>query len=78
MQATARDVMAQGIDNIDRAMTEVALLGTVHDEAIGEIKEEHIFNGTLDSFNYQLCKMPAWADGLPLEAEGYIEKRYRK
>lgn len=78
MQATARDVMAQGVDNVDIYMPEVDLLGTVHDEAIGEIDECNINENTLARFNQQLCNMPSWADGLPLEAEGYIEKRYRK
>lgn len=78
IQALARDVMAQGLLNVDHYMNEISLLGTVHDEAIGEIQENWIDDHILEKFNNHLCLMPSWANGLPLAAEGYIAKRYKK
>lgn len=78
MQALARDVMAQGMTNITNYMKEVALLGSVHDEVLGEIRIKDIHHHTMVSFNTRLCDMPEWANGLPLEADGYMAERYRK
>ena len=78
MQATARDVMAQGLLNIQRDMPEISLRASVHDEAIGVVNVEDIYDTTLADFERCMCTMPPWAKGLPLEAEGYIERRYRK
>lgn len=78
VQATARDLLAIGKLNIRKYMPEVQLNLSVHDEAGGLIKDEDIYPGTMDKFNRLLCLKPEWAEGLPLEAEGYIEKRYKK
>lgn len=77
-QGLARDIMAIGLVNIDDNMPQINLIGTVHDEAIGEIEDRFIHEGLLAEFNNNLCRMPEWANGLPLSAEGYIAKRYRK
>jgi len=77
IQALARDIMAYGLTIVKRRMPFITLLGTVHDEAIGE-GDGDMSQSTLDNFNKCLCKLPGWAEGLPLEAEGYIAKRYRK
>lgn len=76
-QATARDIMGQGLINIRENMQEVDLLGTVHDEAIGEIDDEYADDHHLELFNNNLCSIP-WATDLPLAADGYIAQRYRK
>lgn len=78
IQALARDIMAQGALNVQDYMPELNLIGLVHDEAIAEIQEGFLNHNTLYDFNKYLCKMPKWADGLPLAAEGYIAKRYKK
>lgn len=77
VQGSARDVMAQGIMNITDNMKSVRLCGTVHDEAIGIIYDRKIVPSTIDFFNTMLCTQPCFP-GLPLEAEGYISKRYKK
>jgi len=77
IQALARDIMAHGLVMVKENMPHVQLLGTVHDEAIGEV-DELVTSHTMRQFNECLCRLPAWAKGLPLEAEGYIAKRYRK
>jgi DNA polymerase bacteriophage-type len=77
IQGTARDVMAEGILNIRRELPEVKLVCTVHDEGIGEcdsVNAEYY----ADKFEELMCRMPSWADGLPLHAAGYVAQRYRK
>lgn len=78
IQGLARDVMGNGLLAIKRDLPQIDLLGTVHDEAIGEMDEHRVTDTTMDEFNDALCELPLWAEGLPLRAEGYIAKRYRK
>jgi hypothetical protein len=58
-------------------MQECTLIGTVHDEALSLINVLDITESTLDTFNKHLCAC-SFSPGLPLEAEGYIAKRYKK
>ena len=80
VQGLARDVMALGMQNVIREMPEVDLIGTVHDEAIGLIDDEWINDFTQTRFNDLLCSvtMDNWTETIPLTAEGYIAKRYKK
>jgi len=48
---------------------------TVHDEGVFEIDEGF---GSLDEAKQIFTKQPAWSDVLPLAAEGWRGKRYRK
>jgi len=77
IQGEARDCMAEGLKNVRENIPEVDLLGMVHDEGIGETDEDNA-ERKLKKFIYELCDMPKWAEGLPLKAEGYYAKRYRK
>lgn len=77
VQGSAREVMGQGMLNVKERMPEVIQRATVHDEDISMIREDDIRPDTLGRFNDCLCDIP-WADGLPLKAEGWIGKRYRK
>lgn len=77
VQGFTRDIMAQGLLNIENHMPIVRLIGTVHDEALGLISESDIHPSTLDTFNFHLCNID-FAEGLPLEAKGFIAKRYKK
>lgn len=77
VQGTAREVMAQGLLNVKERMPMVTLLASVHDEAIAKVKKKHMYSGIYEDFNKNLCDIP-WADGLPLAADGWIGKRYRK
>lgn len=72
-QAVARDVMAEGIRNAETNDFEVVT--NVHDEIIAEEDEGE---RTHEEFCRIICKMPSWADGLPLVAKGYTARRYRK
>jgi len=76
-QATAREVMAQGLLNVQKNMPEISLLATVHDEAIGTTRIDHKSDEQLERFNYNLCDIP-WAKDCPIGAEGYYSQRYKK
>jgi DNA polymerase len=77
IQGTAREVMAQGLLNIQDKMPEAKLIGTVHDEALAKIKDKFITDSTLSTFDSLLCDIP-WAQECPIKAKGYIAKRYKK
>jgi len=77
VQATARDIMAHGMVNVHQNMPEIKLIGTVHDEIMGMIRESDLTESTYDNFVTQLCDIP-WAKGIPLAADGFIAKRYKK
>jgi len=76
-QGSAREVMGQGMQNIRDHMPEVKLIASVHDEALGIIKNEDIKSDTLDRFNFHLCDID-WAPDAQLSAKGWIGQRYRK
>jgi DNA polymerase len=73
VQATAADVLRQGMLNLEAAG--YILIGTVHDEAMTEQDEDF---GSLEEMKELMCRMKSWADGLPLDASGFIAKRYKK
>jgi DNA polymerase len=73
VQAIARDLMAQGMLNADRAGYPIVL--TVHDEAVADVPNGF---GSLAEFERHLCTLPEWASGLPLVAAGYEAQAYRK
>ena len=47
----------------------------VHDEIVADVPDDF---GTLEEFEKLMCVLPDWAGGLPVTAEGYESKRYRK
>ena len=73
VQAIARDLLLAGMFKLEEAGYEI--VGTVHDEVITEIPESF---GSLDEASQLMCSLPEWAEGIPVEAEGFREKRYRK
>jgi DNA polymerase len=68
-QATARDVIAENMLAATEAGFKIVL--TVHDEIVTE-------GGDLETLLSILRKSPDWASGLPLDAAGWIGKRYKK
>lgn len=73
VQGSARDIMAHGWLNTEAAGYKA--LFSVHDELASEYPE-----GQADLHEYErlLCDLPAWAQGCPVTAEGYVAKRFRK
>lgn len=72
-QATARDVLVNGLFQAETHDYPVVL--HVHDEAVAEVPETA---GSVEEFEKLLCTTPVWAAELPLEAEGWRGKRYKK
>jgi DNA polymerase len=88
VQGLSREIMGRGMLNLLENMPDVTLIGTVHDEALGLVseealgynefmREEHECSSYLEEFNHQLCDV-SFVPGLPIEAKGYISKRYKK
>lgn len=77
VQGTAREVMAQGMLNVQKRTSHIKLIGTVHDEALGLIPAPRATPLALEEFNKNLCDVP-WAKSCPITAAGFIDNRYRK
>lgn len=73
-QATARDLMAQAMVRCDEH-PKYDVLMSVHDELIAECPQGA---GDLAEFEAIMVAKPLWADGCPIDAEGWIGPRYRK
>ena len=72
-QAIARDLLAEAIPRAERAGYAIVL--HVHDEAIAEVDKDF---GSIEEFESIMSKLPKWAKGCPVTAEGWIGERYKK
>ena len=72
-QATARDVMVEAM----LGLKDLPLIATVHDELIAEIDEDDA-ELVRDRMLKTMRRTPAWASGLPVDAAGFIVRRYQK
>ncbi len=68
-QAIARDLLAEALVRLEDAGYRT--VGHVHDEVIVE-------SDALDDITRIITENPPWADGLPLNGEGFVTTRYRK
>ena len=73
VQAAARDLMANGMLKVESDKYQIVL--TIHDEIVSECDEGQ---GNLPEFCKLMCDKPEWAKDIPVTAEGWIGKRYRK
>jgi DNA polymerase len=69
-QAVARDVLSEALVRLQRYGRKV--VGHVHDEILVEGLE------SVEDITKIMVESPTWADGLPLNAEGFTCPRYRK
>lgn len=72
-QAVARDLLRDAIFRLEEAGYEVVM--HVHDEVVCEVdsRADHV-----EKIETIMCQVPPWAAGLPVTAEGWTGKRYRK
>jgi DNA polymerase len=93
-QAVARDLMANAVLNVEAADYDVVLTvhdeliaeigegcecGTCHwCDVRGQPSEKEYHETMLDMFLKLMCDTPTWARGLPVAAEGWVGRRYRK
>jgi DNA polymerase bacteriophage-type len=68
-QAIARDILAEALVRLEAAGYRT--VGHVHDEVIVESED-------LEGVSRLVTENPSWADGLPLDGEGFTTHRYRK
>jgi DNA polymerase len=76
VQATARDVMRDALLRLDRMEGKpYKPVLSVHDELVSEVKPER---ADLAEYCTIMSTLEPWAEGLPVKAEGWIGRRYRK
>lgn len=76
VQAIARDVLLHSMIRADEMGAEIFL--HAHDEIGTLINEDDPFGFGPSDLQAAMCETPSWAPGLPLHAEGYVSKIYRK
>lgn len=73
VQGTARDLLANALINAANAGYDTVF--RVHDEIICEVPNGY---GSVDELCKLMCIKPEWADGLPLNADGFECEYYKK
>lgn len=73
VQAFCRDLLCCGLKNLEAAGYPIVM--HIHDEAVAEVPKGY---GSLGEFENLLAKLPEWAEGLPLRAEGWVGPYYHK
>lgn len=72
-QSVARDILMNGMQNLDRAGYQVVL--HVHDEAVCETP---IGTGSLEEVKELMLQLPSWCKDMPLKAAGEESLYYKK
>lgn len=73
VQAVSRDLMVAAAHRCEEAGIPVVL--TVHDELVCEVPADRADPGELERI---MSVTPAWAQGWPIRAEAWCDRRYRK
>jgi DNA polymerase len=71
-QAVSRDLLVDALKNLESKNYKT--VAHIHDEIICEFDESHSLEEMIDI----MTQKPAWAKTLPLKAEGFTSKRYKK
>lgn len=75
VQAVARDCLAAAIMNLDSAGYDICF--HIHDEIVAEIPTNDKSKNLEEAIKL-MCKVPKWAEGLPLNADGFAGEYYKK
>ncbi len=75
IQAISRDLLVDAMLRCEKAGYKVVL--HVHDEIVAEVDKRFSIL-MLDNFLNSITTLPKWAEGCPVEAEGWRGKRYKK
>lgn len=73
VQASSNDLLRYSMFNVEANGFPIVI--HVHDEAGAEILRG---SRTLEEYNYLMAMAPSWADGLPMGADGWIGRRFKK
>lgn len=76
VQAIARDLLAVSMIKLNKKGFEISM--HVHDEAVAEIPDDDHQEATLEEICAIMGEPVEWAEGLPLAADGYLTKYYKK
>lgn len=74
IQAMARDILVYGMLCAEEAGYKVLM--SVHDEIVTEVPDNSVYSA--EELCAYACMCEEWAASIPLSAEGYEAKRYRK
>lgn len=72
-QAFCRDILAAALLRVEAAGYPVVL--SVHDEGVSEVPEDY---GSVTEYEELMVAPLSWAPGLPMAAEGWTARRYKK
>lgn len=75
-QSVTRDLLAEAMLRLDADGWDIAL--HVHDEVAADVPVFGDMDARLKTFERTVAQLPAWATGLPVAAEAWRGKRYRK
>lgn len=73
IQALGRDILYYGKQKLEEAGYKIIF--SIYDEVVSEVPIER---ANLEEYESLMASVPPWAEGLPLRAEGYISRRYKK
>lgn len=78
VQAIARDCLTEALVNLTNAGYRV--LFSIHDEIIAEVPDfgPNSNQIMLEDMIKIMCQVPKWAEGLPLNADGFTNNYYKK
>jgi DNA polymerase I-like protein with 3'-5' exonuclease and polymerase domains len=79
VQATAADILRETVTRIETnpALTWMPIRMTTHDEIVCEVDAARAEEAKA-ILRREMLTLPKWADGLPLQSEETINKRYTK
>lgn len=75
VQAVARDLLAASLVRLEREGART--VAHIHDEVVVEAPRDRL-DEAYGEIRRLMCELPPWAEGLPLDADGYTCESYRK